>query len=81
MLKDLHLHILAVSCLYIGKKTWPELVGVKGQEAAAKIQQQNPHVRAIVLLDGSPTTFDYRCDRVWVFVNGDGFVVRTPNIG
>nr|XP_043634403.1 glu S.griseus protease inhibitor-like [Erigeron canadensis] len=64
-----------------GKSSWPELVGESGEAAAAKIEKQNPRVDAIVLRDGTPTTTDFRCDRVWVWVDSYGVVIRTPNIG
>ncbi|KAM1591842.1 hypothetical protein ACFX1X_036162 [Malus domestica] len=35
-----------------GKKSWPELVGKNEENAAAKIEQENHGVRAIVLLAG-----------------------------
>lgn len=64
-----------------GKSSWPELVNATGEDAAAKIEKENPHVDAIVLLDGTPTTADFRCDRVRVWVNSSGIVVRPPIIG
>ncbi|PWA54177.1 proteinase inhibitor I13 [Artemisia annua] len=64
-----------------GKSSWPELVGATGEGAAARIERENPHVNAIVLLDGSPTTKDFRCNRVWVWVNSHGVVIRPPEIG
>ncbi|KAD3338338.1 hypothetical protein E3N88_33859 [Mikania micrantha] len=63
-----------------GKNSWPELVGADGEAAAATIERQNPRVNAIVILDGTGTTRDFRCDRVWVWVNSDGVVIRTPII-
>ncbi|KAJ9543573.1 hypothetical protein OSB04_023280 [Centaurea solstitialis] len=63
------------------KDSWPELVGLKGEDAAKKIEQQNSHVKAIVLLDGTPTTRDFRCNRVWVWVDSHGIVLRPPKIG
>ncbi|KAJ0807399.1 putative proteinase inhibitor I13, potato inhibitor I [Helianthus annuus] len=46
----------------------------------AIIEKENPLVNAIVLLDGTPVTMDFRCDRVRVWVNTDGVVIRTPVI-
>ena len=63
-----------------GKALWPELVGQKGNVAAAKIEKENPNVHAIVLPKGSPVTRDFRCDRVWVFINKHGLVVDPPQI-
>ncbi|RZC83600.1 hypothetical protein C5167_046386 [Papaver somniferum] len=64
-----------------GKSSWPELVGFDGETAARIIEREIPNVNAIVLLEGTPTTLDFRCDRVWVFVNEAGKVVETPTIG
>lgn len=64
-----------------GKSEWPELVGKNGDLAARTIERENPNVHAIVLLDGTPVTFDFRCDRVWVWVNTDRIVLQSPHIG
>lgn len=66
----------------VGKDSWPELVGVSGEEAAKVIEKENSFVNAIIV---PPTQSfipsDYRCDRVWVFVDDDGIVTRVPLIG
>ncbi|KAJ0247401.1 hypothetical protein HA466_0168170 [Hirschfeldia incana] len=66
-----------------GKTSWPELVGSDGRYAASVIECENPGVKAIVILQGSPVTFDFRCDRVWVWVDKevDGTVVGVPTVG
>ncbi|CAH1424929.1 unnamed protein product [Lactuca virosa] len=64
-----------------GKSSLPELVGMTGRSASVTIERENPLVDAIVLLDGTPTTRDFRCDRVWVWVNSGGVVIRSPRIG
>ncbi|KAG8389244.1 hypothetical protein BUALT_Bualt02G0208700 [Buddleja alternifolia] len=64
-----------------GKNSWPELVGANGEEAATVIERENRNVNAIVLKDGTPVTGDFRCDRVWVWVNDYGVVIRTPRVG
>ncbi|XP_058086547.1 glu S.griseus protease inhibitor-like [Magnolia sinica] len=66
---------------YKGKNSWPELVGVDGQAAATKIERESCHVNAIILLDGTLVTFDFRCDRVRVWVDHKGKVIREPQIG
>ncbi|KAL1825405.1 hypothetical protein ACET3Z_012183 [Daucus carota] len=63
-----------------GKSAWPELVGEKVEIAAAKVEKENPGVHAIVMLEGSPGTLDFRCDRVRVMVNEHGIVVHPPHI-
>lgn len=65
----------------LGKGSWPELVGVGGDAAVAIIENENPLVSAVIL---PPRTFpitDFRCDRVWVYVDGNANVRRVPIIG
>ncbi|KAI3924513.1 hypothetical protein MKW92_016650 [Papaver armeniacum] len=65
-----------------GKSSWPELVGCDGDSAAATIKKQNRNiVSAIVVLEGTGVIEDFRCNRVWVWVNGRGIVTITPVIG
>ncbi|PWA57993.1 Proteinase inhibitor I13 [Artemisia annua] len=64
-----------------GKRSWPELVGVTGEAAATTIERENPRVDGIVILNGSDTTTDFRCDRVFVRVNSRGIIVQVPSIG
>ncbi|CAN6839505.1 unnamed protein product, partial [Brassica oleracea var. botrytis] len=66
-----------------GKTSWPELVGTNGEYAASVIESQNSRVKAVVILDGSPVTADFRCDRFWVRVDKEveGIVVKTPTVG
>ncbi|KAJ9543353.1 hypothetical protein OSB04_023060 [Centaurea solstitialis] len=63
-----------------GKDSWPELVGRTGEAAATIIERENPRVDAMVILDGTPVPRDFRCDRVWVWVDSRGIVLRTPII-
>ncbi|MQM15250.1 hypothetical protein Taro_048193 [Colocasia esculenta] len=65
-----------------GKSSWPELVGVDGKKAVAIIERQNPLVDAIIVKEGSAVPLDFRCDRVWVWVDKQcGKVIEIPNIG
>ncbi|KAL9438065.1 hypothetical protein AB3S75_023852 [Citrus x aurantiifolia] len=63
------------------ERSWPELVGVNGEIAAATIQKENPNVHAIIILEGTPVTQDFRCDRVRVVVDKYEKVVQVPRIG
>ncbi|PWA64720.1 Proteinase inhibitor I13 [Artemisia annua] len=63
-----------------GKSSWPELVRATGEAAAATIERENPRVDAIVILNGSITNTEGCCNRVWVWVNSSGIVVRVPGI-
>ncbi|MCD7470241.1 hypothetical protein HAX54_009958 [Datura stramonium] len=64
-----------------GKFTWPELLGVPAKWAREIIQKENPNVTNIPsVLNGSPVSRDFRCDRVRLFVNVLDVVVVTPRI-
>lgn len=62
-------------------KQWPELVGVKGEEASNTIKGQHPEFNVIVLPENSPVTRDLRMDRVRIFVDGNGVVSHAPHTG
>lgn len=66
---------------YAGKSSWPELVGVKGTVAEATIEKENPLVNAIIVDEGSMVIANFQCDRVWVWINKQGFVYQVPTIG
>ncbi|KAL0312957.1 UNVERIFIED_CONTAM: Proteinase inhibitor, partial [Sesamum radiatum] len=61
------------------KDSWPELVGVCGEIAVKTIEKENSLVNAILVPPAVPT-FDYRCDRVFVFIDEKGIVTRVPMI-
>ncbi|KAK8702978.1 hypothetical protein V6N13_021312 [Hibiscus sabdariffa] len=63
------------------KKSWPELVGKDGECAKKTIESENPNLTVIVARDGSPMTMDFRTNRVRVWVDEKGLVVRTPTVG
>lgn len=62
---------------------WPECVGKTGQECVALIEEQAPDVKGNVLIvpHGSIVTMDYRTNRVRVFVDEQGVVVKPPSRG
>ncbi|PON53257.1 Proteinase inhibitor [Parasponia andersonii] len=64
-----------------GKNSWPELVGTQGDVAAATIERENSNVTAQIVAEGSAVILDFRCTRVWVWVNESGVVTRTPKTG
>lgn len=63
------------------KKSWPELVGTYGEGATAIIESENNKVKATIVEEGSFVTADFRCDRVRVWVNGNGIVTEVPKVG
>ncbi|XP_068333201.1 glu S.griseus protease inhibitor-like [Pyrus communis] len=64
-----------------GKASWPELLGAQGTVAEATIERENPLVDAVIVLQGTNVTRDFRCDRVRVWVDVVGIVVDVPVIG
>ncbi|PHT36446.1 Ethylene-responsive proteinase inhibitor 1 [Capsicum baccatum] len=69
-------------CPGVKKDTWPELVGVPAGFARRTIQKENPKLTNVPsILNGSPVTQDFRCDRVRLFVNVLDDVVQTPRVG
>lgn len=62
-------------------KTWPELVGTHGDDAASVIKRENPSFNVFVLLIGSIVTADLRENRVRVWVDTNRIVVRVPTTG
>ncbi|MCE3215568.1 hypothetical protein HAX54_002823 [Datura stramonium] len=68
-------------CPGVTKESWPELLGVPAKLARKTIQQENSKLTNIPsVLNGSPVTRDFRCDRVRLFVNVLDFVVVTPQV-
>ncbi|CAL5337504.1 hypothetical protein CsSME_00020723 [Camellia sinensis var. sinensis] len=64
-----------------GKSSWPELLGAKGETAAATVERENPLVNAVIVLEGTIVTKDFLCTRVRVWVDDCGIVTRVPVIG
>jgi len=62
-----------------GEKTsWPEVVGLKVEEAKKIILKDKPDADIIVLPVGTPVPKDFRPDRVRIFVDT---VAETPHVG
>ena len=68
-------------CEDVGKSSWPELCGARGQTAITTIERENPSVNATIVLEGSIVTPDIRCDRVRVWVDSRRIVSRVPVVG
>ena len=68
----------------LGKRIWPELVGIEATIAEKIIKKENSSVsfvQIIILESGSPITSDFRCYRVRLRVNINGVIVGIPSIG
>ncbi|TMW86299.1 hypothetical protein EJD97_021607 [Solanum chilense] len=64
-----------------GKLRWPELIGVPTKLAKEIIEKENPSINEFpIVLNGSPVTFDFRCERVRLFDNVLGYVVQIPTV-
>jgi len=63
------------------KEQWPELVGKTSAEAEEAVKHDRPDVKVEILKDNSPTTMDYRVDRVRIFTNDAGVVTGPPCTG
>uniref|UniRef100_A0A7N0RHC4 Subtilisin inhibitor 1 n=1 Tax=Kalanchoe fedtschenkoi TaxID=63787 RepID=A0A7N0RHC4_KALFE len=63
------------------KKTWPELVGTPAGEAERKVKEEMEGANIFVVPADAFVTADYRTDRVRLYVDGAGNVVRPPRIG
>ena len=61
---------------------WGHLVGKKGSEAQEYIKKERPDLQNVVIVSSNmPVTMDFSKDRVRVFVDDSGNVVRTPIVG
>ncbi|XVF23607.1 hypothetical protein REPUB_Repub13aG0054000 [Reevesia pubescens] len=63
------------------KSSWPELVRMNGEEAAATIETENPNVNAEIVLEGTFVLPVFLCNRVRIWVDTNGIVTRVPIIG
>eukprot|EP00727_Mastigamoeba_balamuthi_P001566 m51a1_g11406 hypothetical protein (68) ;mRNA; r:7607-7938 len=63
------------------KSSWPELVGQTAEAARQAIARERPDVTIHVLKGDCCVTMDYRLDRVRVFTDDNGVVLRAPRLG
>nr|AAZ08246.1 proteinase inhibitor 1 PPI2C1A [Solanum tuberosum] len=62
-----------------GKLSWPELIGEPTKLAKEIIEKENSLITNVqILLNGSPVTKDFSCNRVRLFDNILGDVVEMP---
>lgn len=65
-----------------GKKTqWPELLGMKAEDAEKKIKEEMPRAKVHVIPHDSFVTMDFVSTRVRLFVDSSQNVVKAPRIG
>jgi len=63
------------------KGPWPGLVGMDGDAAVKALTDRFPEASVSTVPEGAMVTMDYRLDRVRVFVDEGGKVVRAPSFG
>ena len=65
------------------RRQWPELVGKTGEEAKEVVLATGgPDIKTVDIIPAdSMVTTDFRTDRVRIFVDAGGRVVRTPIVG
>ncbi|XP_056174432.1 glu S.griseus protease inhibitor-like [Syzygium oleosum] len=63
------------------KYSWPELVGYNGDSAKATIEKDNPLVTVYQIPEGAYRLTDFCCNRVYLWVDGNGNVTRVPTVG
>lgn len=61
--------------------SWPNLVGLRGEEAKQIIEDEGKGYEVFLVPSEGVTTKDYRTDRVFVYLNDQGFVEKTPRPG
>ena len=60
---------------------WSHLVGIKGTEAQEYILKEHPQKKVVIVKHNNPVTMDFSTERIRVFVDDSGNVVRTPTVG
>jgi hypothetical protein len=60
---------------------WSNCVGLDGEKAKEIIQGDKQDAQVVILHENAPTTRDFKINRVRVFVNDDGKVVKAPRPG
>jgi len=61
---------------------WPELVGHNGEKAKAVIEKDNAYVTVILIPSGKAYGLTiFCCNRVYVWINEKGNVVKMPMVG
>ncbi|GMI01271.1 hypothetical protein TrLO_g9534 [Triparma laevis f. longispina] len=61
---------------------WPETIGMEGIEAAEYIQNSRPDLATVTVIgERDIMTRDMRFDRVRIFVDENGEVIKCPRIG
>mmetsp|Transcript_1256 Transcript_1256/g.3184 ORF Transcript_1256/g.3184 Transcript_1256/m.3184 type:complete len:101 (-) Transcript_1256:225-527(-) len=61
---------------------WAAFVGQRADDVVKRLREENPELKTVVAVRyGQPVTMDFRLDRVRVFHDDAGLVVRPPKPG
>ena len=60
---------------------WPQALNVPFAQAKEMILRDKPGIKIAQVPAGAMVTADYRLDRVRVFVDSGGMVVKVPKVG
>jgi len=60
---------------------WPDVVGQTWFEAETRIRKQYPNITIQVLPQQTYVQKDFSPDRVQIYIDGEGKVVKPPSIG
>ena len=62
---------------------WPDLIGMTAEEAKSQLELLcgEETYDIIVLHENSPTTRDYRFNRIRIFTDDEGIVTKAPHVG
>ncbi|KAF5821124.1 putative proteinase inhibitor I13, potato inhibitor I [Helianthus annuus] len=63
------------------KTNWPELMGMKAEDAEKKIKEEMPRATIHVIPHDSFVTMDFVATRVRLFVDSSQNVVKEPRLG
>lgn len=62
-------------------KDWPGLVGHPGAEAKAQLEKELPDMTVQLVEFGMMVTMDYREDRIRIYLDEEGNVMKPPRVG
>ncbi|KAK1396850.1 putative Subtilisin inhibitor 1 [Heracleum sosnowskyi] len=63
------------------KTTWPEVVGMTGEEAKKQIEEESPGTSVHLIPQNTFVTMDYRTNRVRLYIDSSGKVAVAPKVG
>ncbi|KAL8148046.1 hypothetical protein AgCh_005402 [Apium graveolens] len=63
------------------KTTWPEVVGMTGEEAKKQIEEESPGISVHLIPQNSFVTMDYRTNRLRLYIDSSGNVALAPKVG